>query len=263
MGMAGMAGGKSIRTSPLPPRANFEEIEAAVMETARGRWFLAEYARRHRAADTAAILEAIARLEAKLAAGGMRAAAPAEPPPPPAPRQPAPPAPEVADLKAMAEELLRGSRIFDWAEPARSGVQEELPEATDDSWAPEPESAAPTGPPAASAAPGKEESDSLPERPVEDEPTLEDEDIAAWEAELTERIGPLPLPPKQPDMRPEQRFPDVAAEPAGRPRETPPPAPFPRRMPPPVSESKPLPAGPRVDDPTLTMTRDEKLALFS
>jgi hypothetical protein len=28
-------------------------------------------------------------------------------------------------------------------------------------------------------------------------------------------------------------------------------------------EPKPIPPGPRVDDPTLTMTRDEKLALFS
>jgi hypothetical protein len=35
------------------------------------------------------------------------------------------------------------------------------------------------------------------------------------------------------------------------------PAPAPSR------EPKPLPPGPRVDDPTLTMTRDEKLALFS
>jgi hypothetical protein len=43
--------------------ADFETIEAAVMETARGRWFLAEYSRRCRAQDTGRILGAIDRLE--------------------------------------------------------------------------------------------------------------------------------------------------------------------------------------------------------
>jgi chemotaxis regulatin CheY-phosphate phosphatase CheZ len=43
--------------------AEFEAIEAAVMETARGRWFLAEFARRNRTADTQVLLDAIARLE--------------------------------------------------------------------------------------------------------------------------------------------------------------------------------------------------------
>jgi len=42
---------------------DFDTIEAAVMETARGRWFLKEYARRNRNADTQAVLEAIERLK--------------------------------------------------------------------------------------------------------------------------------------------------------------------------------------------------------
>lgn len=42
---------------------DYEEIERAVMESARGRWFLAEYAKRLRAQDTALILDAIHRLE--------------------------------------------------------------------------------------------------------------------------------------------------------------------------------------------------------
>jgi len=46
----------------LLPTENYEAIEAAVMETARGRWFLAEYARRNRQADTRAILDAIDEL---------------------------------------------------------------------------------------------------------------------------------------------------------------------------------------------------------
>lgn len=42
---------------------DFEAIEAAVMETERGRWFLAEFARRHKNADTETLLAAIHRLE--------------------------------------------------------------------------------------------------------------------------------------------------------------------------------------------------------
>jgi len=41
---------------------DFDTIEAAVMETARGRWFLKEYARRNRNADTQLVLEALERL---------------------------------------------------------------------------------------------------------------------------------------------------------------------------------------------------------
>jgi hypothetical protein len=43
--------------------ADYELIAAAVLETARGRWFLDEYARRNRQADTRMVLDAIARLE--------------------------------------------------------------------------------------------------------------------------------------------------------------------------------------------------------
>ena len=42
---------------------DYDRIEEAVMETARGRWFLAEFARRVRAGDTQKILQAIERLE--------------------------------------------------------------------------------------------------------------------------------------------------------------------------------------------------------
>ena len=43
---------------------DFDTIEAAVMETVRGRWFLKEYARRNRNADTQAVLDAVDRLKA-------------------------------------------------------------------------------------------------------------------------------------------------------------------------------------------------------
>ena len=45
-------------------------IEAAVLETARGRWFLVEYDRRRRAAETNQLLEAVIRLERALGTGG-------------------------------------------------------------------------------------------------------------------------------------------------------------------------------------------------
>lgn len=48
--------------SPLSA-ADYDAIAAAVMETSRGRWFLAEYARRNRQSDTEMVLSAIARLE--------------------------------------------------------------------------------------------------------------------------------------------------------------------------------------------------------
>ncbi|MGH6854136.1 MAG: hypothetical protein ACREDX_08820 [Aestuariivirga sp.] len=47
---------------------NFEAIETAVMESSRGRWFLEEYAKRQRGRETAALLNAIGKLETALAA---------------------------------------------------------------------------------------------------------------------------------------------------------------------------------------------------
>ena len=44
-------------------QVDYEAIEAAVMETARGRWFMVEYAKRNRQADTLQLLGAIQRIE--------------------------------------------------------------------------------------------------------------------------------------------------------------------------------------------------------
>lgn len=51
----------------VPGEADYEAIREAFMETARGRWFLAEYTKRNRNADTNLLLEAVSRLEAGLA----------------------------------------------------------------------------------------------------------------------------------------------------------------------------------------------------
>lgn len=54
---------KPAEPTDILPTDEYHAIESAVLETARGRWFLEEYARRHRVADTEILLEAIARLE--------------------------------------------------------------------------------------------------------------------------------------------------------------------------------------------------------
>ncbi len=54
-----------MNSQPEIDDADYETLEAAVMETARGRWFLAEFARRRRAEDAPRILAAIERLEAR------------------------------------------------------------------------------------------------------------------------------------------------------------------------------------------------------
>ena len=51
-----------------PNEADYEAIREAFMETARGRWFLGEYAKRNRNADTSMVLDAVARIEETLAA---------------------------------------------------------------------------------------------------------------------------------------------------------------------------------------------------
>ncbi len=131
---------------------NYDEIEQAVMETPRGRWFLNEYARRQRAQELSGILKAMERLERALevrpapaadqvsgritkAIGTIEEARQAPPPPLPAEnleaRQlkyfkkdeeifaPAPPARPVAVPSAAAEPEPRGAKlVIRHAEPS-------------------------------------------------------------------------------------------------------------------------------------------------
>src|SRR5690242_17070405 len=53
-------------SAPPPTEADYDAITAAVMETVRGRWFLGEFAKRNRNADTERILERIDRIETLL-----------------------------------------------------------------------------------------------------------------------------------------------------------------------------------------------------
>lgn len=51
-----------------PSEEDYDAIREAFMETSRGRWFLGEYAKRNRNADTSMVLDAVARIEQTLAA---------------------------------------------------------------------------------------------------------------------------------------------------------------------------------------------------
>src|SRR6202012_3328128 len=63
-----------------PSEEDYDAISEAFMETSRGRWFLGEYAKRNRNADTRMVLDAVARIEQSLAAQKQP-----EPEPEPAP----------------------------------------------------------------------------------------------------------------------------------------------------------------------------------
>jgi hypothetical protein len=69
-----------------PSEADYDAIQEAFMETSRGRWFLGEYAKRNRNADTKMVLDAVARIEGALAAQKQPEPEP-EPEPDPLPGQ--------------------------------------------------------------------------------------------------------------------------------------------------------------------------------
>jgi hypothetical protein len=75
-----------------PSDADYDAISEAFMETARGRWFLGEFARRNRSADTAMVLDAVARIERSIAA------------------QKAPPSDELSTALAAVKTVVAGAR---------------------------------------------------------------------------------------------------------------------------------------------------------
>ena len=81
--------------------ADYDAIEAAVMETARGRWFLIEYDQRRRAVETSQLLEAVSRLERAVSTGVQ----PVLMPPPKQAALPAPIAGPPPQATAIGERL--------------------------------------------------------------------------------------------------------------------------------------------------------------
>ncbi|WP_424627391.1 hypothetical protein [Bradyrhizobium sp. SYSU BS000235] len=103
-----------------PTEADFEAIREAFVETARGRWFLEEYTKRNRNADTALVLDAVARIERTLVAQKeLRAEEP--------PAQPAPDLTEtltaikaiIAAARHSAEAALSDTRMDEALAPTR------------------------------------------------------------------------------------------------------------------------------------------------
>src|SRR6202158_1900908 len=86
-----------------PSEEDYDAISQAFMETSRGRWFLGEYAKRNRNADTRMVLDAVARIEETIAAQ----------------RQPAP-------ESGLTEALIAIGRAGDHAQAAASGAIDSL-----------------------------------------------------------------------------------------------------------------------------------------
>ena len=97
-------------TLTLPKNLTLEDytaIEAAVMETVRGRWFLMEFARRSRAAELQQIRDSIARLErAMVQPPALPHSAPALQLVKPEPAPPAKPEPKAPSPLSRAYEAL-------------------------------------------------------------------------------------------------------------------------------------------------------------
>src|SRR3984893_16982513 len=87
----------------MPSAEDYDAISQAFMETSRGRWFLGEYAKRNRHADTRMVLDAVARIEEALAA----------------PKQPVP-------ESGLAEALAAIRRTVDQAQTAAATAVESL-----------------------------------------------------------------------------------------------------------------------------------------
>jgi hypothetical protein len=110
--------------SPLSARANlpseedYEAIREAFMETARGRWFLDEFAKRNRNADTRMVLDAVSRIEETLAAQRQ--------PPPPEDKRPqmlAAISAAVDQADQTASAALDGLGIEESLAPIRKGAR--------------------------------------------------------------------------------------------------------------------------------------------
>jgi hypothetical protein len=104
----------------LPSQEDYDAIREAFMETARGRWFLDEYARRNRNADTRMVLDAVAKVEETLAAQRQ------PPPPPPEDKRPemlAAIGSAVGEAEQTATAALDGLGLEESLAPIRKGAR--------------------------------------------------------------------------------------------------------------------------------------------
>jgi hypothetical protein len=106
-----------------PSEEDYDAISEAFMETSRGRWFLGEYAKRNRNADTLMVLDAVARIEHSLAAQKQP-----EPEPAPVVDSALPEAVEaikaaLAEARAFAAASIDGLAIEQHLAPVRKGAR--------------------------------------------------------------------------------------------------------------------------------------------
>jgi len=106
-----------------PSEEDYDAISEAFMETSRGRWFLGEYAKRNRNADTRMVLDAVARIEQSLAAQKQP-----EPEPAPVVDSALPEAIEaikaaLAEARAFAAASIDGLAIEQHLAPVRKGAR--------------------------------------------------------------------------------------------------------------------------------------------
>ena len=101
----------------MPGEADYDAISAAFMETSRGRWFLSEYAKRNRNADTRMVLDAVARIEQNLAAQNDAAPEHALADALAAIRE------TVDEARAAASAALGGAAVNESLAPIRGGAQ--------------------------------------------------------------------------------------------------------------------------------------------
>ncbi len=106
-----------------PSEEDYDAISEAFMETSRGRWFLGEYAKRNRNADTRMVLDAVARIEQSLAAQK-----PPEPEPVPVIDSALPEAIEaikaaLTEARAFAAASVDGLAIEQHLAPVRKGAR--------------------------------------------------------------------------------------------------------------------------------------------
>lgn len=202
-------------TLPPPPRdddadeAEFTALLGALQGTARGRRFLEEFARRQRNADTVMVLDAVARIEARLAAQQAE-------PPPGAPTAAVDELVRIIDegraaLAQAAEALAAVDALkaqFDTAGGPAAADTGAAP-APEPVHAPEPTRAAPPPPadvpPADVPAPEAAMIEPLPAAvlptpapavmPPADEPPEEEAAVSLGQALLTEGMVTLPAPP--------------------------------------------------------------------
>ena len=86
------ASSQTSRRFSVLSETEYARMHDTLMETARGRWFLDEYARRNRNADTTMVLEAVARIERVVAA------------------EPMPAVPEAPDIRDDIRDVLQRAR---------------------------------------------------------------------------------------------------------------------------------------------------------